>query len=192
MTSREDRFRHIFARNHSAVSAYVRRRTKSPADAEDVVADVFTVAWRRLDDVPADAARETLWLYGVARRTLANQRRGAERATRLAARAAEQTGFAPAADAGLAEAGDLRDAMQALSALGEPDQELLRLTLWEGLSHAQVAVVVGTSVPNVAVRMHRAKRRLRAEFNRLEQGAADVGHLTVTRAITSPDPEAGP
>lgn len=192
MNHREDRFRRIFARNHSTVVAYVRRRTNSLADAEDVVADVFTVAWRRLEDVPADAERETLWLYGVARRTLANQRRGADRATRLAARAAAQTAYAPAADAGLAEADDLRDAMQALSALGEPDQDLLRLTLWEGLSHAQVAVVVGTSVPNVAVRLHRAKRRLRAQFNRLEQGAADAGHLTVTRAITSPNPEARP
>lgn len=92
-----------------------------------------------------------LWLYGVARRTLANQRRGADRAARLAARVAQQTADAPAADAGLAEADDLRGAMRALSALGEADQELLRLTLWEELSHAQVAVVLGTPVPNVAV-----------------------------------------
>ena len=65
--------------------AYVLRRVERAEDAGDVVAETFLVAWRRMDKVPAgDEAR--LWLYGVARRQLANQRRGELRRSRLADR----------------------------------------------------------------------------------------------------------
>lgn len=47
----------------------------TPKDAADAVAETFLVAWRRLPEVPSgEEARP--WLYGVARRTLANQRLG--------------------------------------------------------------------------------------------------------------------
>lgn len=82
------RFRGVFARQYRAVLAYALRRA-SEADAHDVVADTFLVAWRRLRDVPAGDA-ELPWLLGVARRTLANQRRAKLRAARLADRLAEE------------------------------------------------------------------------------------------------------
>src|SRR5690349_12050848 len=73
--SPEDRFDEIYRRHAAAVLAYARRRV--PRDlAEEVVAETFVVCWRRLDRVPEDALP---WLYAVARRTLANQRRAAVR-----------------------------------------------------------------------------------------------------------------
>src|SRR4029453_6989545 len=60
---------------------YARRRVDRPEDAADVVADTMLVAWRRLDEVPS--GRETRpWLFGVARRVLANGRRGRGRRDR--------------------------------------------------------------------------------------------------------------
>lgn len=189
MRSPEDRFREIFSRNYRPVVAYVRRRTNLRADAEDIVADVFAVAWRRLDAMPADHAAQTLWLYGVARRTLANHRRSASRMARLASRLSQERFESPAADAETEVDGDVDDALRAMSLLSESDQELLRLALWEQLSHAQIATVMGMSVANVAVRLHRAKRRLRTKFISAEQGVADAGHRHLVRAMGCPDPE---
>jgi DNA-directed RNA polymerase specialized sigma24 family protein len=74
----DERFEALYGAHAGAVLAYARRRT-SPANADDVMADVFLIAWRRLADVPRD---ERVWLLGVARRVLANQRRGHTRPAR--------------------------------------------------------------------------------------------------------------
>lgn len=79
----EARFRALFLDTYAALRRYARHRGLSPADSDDLVADVFTIAWRRIDDVPEDA---TPWLFGVARNVLRNLRRGELRATRMFAR----------------------------------------------------------------------------------------------------------
>ncbi len=84
---RQARFDALYAAHLRPVLGFAVRRARQPADAADVVAEVFLVAWRRLDDVPpGDRAR--LWLYGVARGVLANQRRAAARRSRLGDRLA--------------------------------------------------------------------------------------------------------
>jgi RNA polymerase sigma-70 factor, ECF subfamily len=145
------RFERLWRECAPAVAAYVRRR--APADvAEDVVAETFLVAWRRLDRVPEDALP---WLYGVARRTLANQRRSEVRRVALAERLDLElppvTGERP--DSCVVEA---------LAALGERDRELLMLVAWEGVTPTEAAVVLGTSAVACRVRLHRARGRLAA------------------------------
>lgn len=185
-----DRFRDLFDRNYGPLLAYAIRRTGRRPDAEDVVAETFTVAWRRMDVVPADEHQQRLWLYGVARRTLANHRRGLGRGSRLDARL-QATGMGEVGSSYVDDddAEDVAGALQALDRLKPDDQELLRLALWEELSHADIASVIGTSVSNVAVRLHRAKRRLRREFNTSVQCRTDGGHVLSTRALAPPDPE---
>ncbi len=79
------RFETLYGATYHQLMGYALRRTADPADAADVVAETFLVAWRRIDVVPTgDAAR--LWLYGTARRILANQRRGSQRRLALADR----------------------------------------------------------------------------------------------------------
>jgi DNA-directed RNA polymerase specialized sigma24 family protein len=71
----QQRFEAVNTAHYPSVLSYVRRRTASPDDAADAIAEIFATVWRRMGDVPAgDDIR--LWLYGVARRVLANQRRG--------------------------------------------------------------------------------------------------------------------
>lgn len=65
------RFEALFASCQRLVLAYAMRRSPNAADAEDVVAETFIVAWRKIDSVPAEPVP---WLYAVARRVLANQR----------------------------------------------------------------------------------------------------------------------
>ena len=71
----ELRFRELFDSHFRELLGYALRRVGSPEDAADVVAETMLVAWRRIDEVPADGTAR-LWLYGVARRVLANHRRG--------------------------------------------------------------------------------------------------------------------
>ena len=118
--SPEARFNALFARHYPAVYGYAARRVGYD-DAGDAAAEVFTVAWRRIERVPAEPG--TLpWLYGVARRVVANQERAARRRLRLEARAA-------ASPPDVVEAPGVTgmDVEAALLRLGLADREVLRL-----------------------------------------------------------------
>jgi RNA polymerase sigma-70 factor, ECF subfamily len=150
----EARFEDLYRVYAARVYAYALRRG-SAAMAEDVVAEVFLVAWRRLEVVPrGDAAG---WLLQVARRVLANHRRGERRAGALLERLAGQLGR----DSAGIDEGDERT-LRALACLSERDQELVLLVAWEDLDPSQVAEVLGVRRGTVAVRLHRARRRFAA------------------------------
>ena len=143
----------LFEAHFDALLAYARRRCSQPSDAEDVVAETFTTAWRRFDRLPARPDEHRLWLFGVARRVLANQRRATGRRMRLL----ERLRWRPASST----VGTQLDAGAALETLSERDQEVLRLIAWEDLTHAEAAVVLGISTNAVAIRLHRARAKLR-------------------------------
>lgn len=151
MDERTERYRGLFDACYQPLLAYARRRG-SAADADDLVAEVLTTAWRRLDDIPT--GYELPWLYGVARRTLANQRRGSMRRLRLLERVGSDQAVAPAAE------GDDEVAI-ALAQMSPDDQEILRLAAWEDLRAAEIAVVLGCSANAAALRLSRARRRFR-------------------------------
>jgi RNA polymerase sigma-70 factor, ECF subfamily len=165
VTRDEQRFQRIYERHYRAVLAYALRRASS-ADAHDVVAETFLVAWRRLASVPP-SAEELPWLYAVAHRVLANQQRGQRRAHRLTARLSFEPGAA------YDETGDTGAVVQALARLRPLDREVLLLQAWEGLSHREVACVFGCSENAVAIRLHRARTRLADE---LAKDLAPTGH----------------
>jgi RNA polymerase sigma factor (sigma-70 family) len=139
----------MFMEHYPHVLAYARRR--SSEDAADVVSEVFLTAWRRLDEMPADALP---WLFAVARRTIANARRSTARRSTL-----------PIADPGsvsdtastVIERAEVAEAFRRLS---ERDREVLMLVAWDGLTPARAARVLGCSVPTFHVRLHRARARL--------------------------------
>lgn len=148
----------LYARFCDDVFRYALRRTGNDADAEDVLAETFAVCWRRIDDVPS--GKELPWLYGVARRVLANQRRSSGRLDRLRARLqAEQLADPPVAtEEGLAR--------EVLDQLADPDQEVLRLALWEELTPSEIAVALGITENAVYIRLHRARQRFATQFDR--------------------------
>lgn len=75
-------FHELYARNYQPITRYLLRRTASPEDAADAVAETFLTAWRRIDVVPA-GEEGTMWLYATARHILRNQRRSSGRRRRL-------------------------------------------------------------------------------------------------------------
>ncbi|TYK47328.1 sigma-70 family RNA polymerase sigma factor [Actinomadura decatromicini] len=126
-------------------------------DADEVVAETFTIAWRRLADVPEPPLP---WLLGVARNVL---RAGHRAEARRAAFAAELGRWTAAENPGGDIAEDVTDrlaVLRAMAALPEGDQEILVLIAWQGLSPRDAARVVGCSPAALRVRLHRARRRL--------------------------------
>lgn len=154
--TRAQRFTDLFEAHHSKVLAYAARRL--PLDgAKDAVAETFATAWRRLDDLGGDPL---LWLYGIARRAVYNQRRASGRRARLFDRVSAQWPLVTPDHAD--HIGWAEPLADAIVQLRDGDQEVLRLTAWEGLSASQGAAVLGCSERSYRVRLHRARRRLRA------------------------------
>ena len=143
------RFEQLVAEVYEPLQRFLLRRT-DPSTADDVLGDVLLVLWRRLDAVPPDAPLP--WAYGVARKCLANSRRAAARSDQLVSRLAAERPPDEPADDRLAEA---------MALLPEDDRELLRLWAWEQLPPREIATVLGVSANAAAIRLHRAKKRLR-------------------------------
>jgi RNA polymerase sigma-70 factor (ECF subfamily) len=140
---------------------YVTRRLGDPADAADVVAEVLLVAWRRIESLPHGDEEAVHWLFGVARRVLANVRRGRIRRHQLAERLRhELASVVPAEPA--PNSGVLREI---LASLPEADRELITLQAWEGLTVAQAATVVGIRPAAARKRLERARRRIRTALD---------------------------
>jgi RNA polymerase sigma factor (sigma-70 family) len=156
----------LYSANLSRLLAYAVRRTATPEDAADAVAETFLIAWRRIDEVPTDHCG-TLWLYGTARRVLANQRRSEVRRTQLSDRLRAELEMLAQ---GSTEARDELDAVRrAMDRMRPEDCELLGLSAWEGLGPAELARVLGCSTNAAKIRTHRARRRLRRELAALDQ-----------------------
>ncbi len=156
------RFERLYAEARDPLVRYLARRAE-PASVEDLFAETMVLAWRRLDAIPEGV--EIPWLYGTARRVLANHRRARGRFGRLLERVAL---FSHDTDAAIAlppsTDPDLADALAALPAT---DAEILRLWAWEELAPSEMAVVLAITPNAASIRLHRAKARLR---ERLEAG----------------------
>lgn len=165
-------FEELYAAHHVPLLGYALRRTDNTDDAADVLAETFLTAWRRLDEIPP-GAQARLWLYGTARRVLANQRRGERRRLALADRlkADLAVNYRPPE-----YTGDLAEIAAALRKMPESERELLALAAWEGLDPGQIATVLGCSRNAARIRLHRARRRFAAELSQFEAGPAHHTH----------------
>ena len=172
-------FADLYGRHVDAVSDYCRRRVASDV-VDDVVAETFLTAWRRLDDVPSgDTAR--LWLYRVAYRVIGHTWRSTARRRRLDERLRlVAPGPACGADESVIESAEHRRVLDAAACLNQTDAEVLRLAAWEQLSIGDIAAVLEIAPDAVKQRLHRARRNLAREYRRLE-----------TRSTTSDAPRGG-
>jgi RNA polymerase sigma-70 factor (ECF subfamily) len=145
------RFSWLFEAHYAPVHAFAERRVGSDL-ADEVTAETFLVAWRRLEAVPLEPLP---WLYGVARNVVLRQYRASARqglARELLAR--ERPG--PVAE----DDGEHDGLWRAWEQLNDTDREVLALSVWEELSVRDAATVLGVSGPVFSVRLHRARRRL--------------------------------
>jgi RNA polymerase sigma factor (sigma-70 family) len=156
-----ERFETLYNSHASAVLGYLMRRT-DPTTADELLAEVFAVCWRRIEGVPTDALP---WLFEVARRVLSTQRRGNQRRAALKARLRAITPERDEGPPSVARESPLRRALESLS---DRDRELLMLIAWDGLSPAQAAGALGVKPGTLRVRLARARSRLAREIGRAD------------------------
>ena len=153
----EQRFRALFDVHYTQIARYFVSRGCTAADADDLVAATFEVAWRQLDAVPR-GEEAILWLYGVARNHLRNARRKAQR------EAAFLDDFRhavpPVAELPVQSRADAAKTMRALARLKPPDRELVLLVAWDELTPSEAGRVLGLRPSAARSRLHRARRRL--------------------------------
>jgi RNA polymerase sigma factor (sigma-70 family) len=161
----QEEFEELFRRLASEVRAYLRRRVGT--DADDLLGDVFVIAWQRRRDLPKPELRRA-WLYGVARRLILTnvrkQSQGREAILELSRLGDVGSSNGPERDAAVRRMVEL---------LPDADRELIMLTVWERLTVAEAALTLGVRPGTARVRLHRARQRL----------AADPGMQALVQAV---------
>ena len=174
--TREDRFRALYDLTRPKIIAYSMRRTSSPDDAADIVAETYEIAWRKLDDVPSGQPG-LLWLYVTARYVLANHGRRLRRRDATTARIADELRGVPLhVESPDTEGLVLRSGFDSLSA---EEREILMLAGWEGLSAGQIGEVLGCTPTAARIRLPRARARLKdamADFASFQKHPSTDGH----------------
>jgi RNA polymerase sigma factor (sigma-70 family) len=171
-------FESMYSEHFHDIALYVARRV-GPDEVQDVVSKVFLVAWRRFERVPTPP-EDRLWLFGVARRCVANHSRAATRANRLRSKLAHEESFvrmlSPSPDPRI----DL--VVAAMDRLKSLDREALRLVLWDDLSHGEAARALGCSENAFEIRYRRARKSVRDAV----EVFLDVAPSSVSKASDNP------
>lgn len=162
-------FRALFEATYGPVRRYVHHRGMTGGQADDVVAETFLVAWRRLDHVPTDDPLP--WLLAVARNVGRNERRSRRRRDALVLRLPAPLPVPPPD-----EPPETGAVYAALAALDEADRELLLLVAWDGLTPGQAAQVLGCGAGAARVRLHRARRRFADELAKRSTPDGQITH----------------
>ena len=169
--AREARFRAVYEACYLDLLRFVQRRSHG-SHAEDVVAEVFLVAWRRLDEMPPVDEGGRAWLFGVARRSLLNSQRGQDRREALAVRIATDPGQAGSGGDDTDVVDRRLDLAAAWPRLSATDQEALALTVWDGLAAPEAAAVLQISAVAFRLRLSRARRSLRRHLGQPDRSAS--------------------
>jgi RNA polymerase sigma factor (sigma-70 family) len=180
------RFERIYETHFDAVASYLLARTDRES-AADAVARTFEIAWRRLADVPTEPLP---WLLGVARRVVADQRRATGRREALITRIAETV--VDAAEDHAATLGQRELVLSAVRDLSVFEREALLLIAWDGLTQREAAVTLGCSRAALALRLHRARHKLRLALSGERQRRSSGDHCSepMPKAVTPATKEA--
>jgi RNA polymerase sigma factor (sigma-70 family) len=162
--SQEVEFSQLFDRHAQAVYAFCACRVADLALAEDLMSMTFLEAWRHRARMPSEQDGSRLpWLLGVANNVVRNARRGQRRYRAALERLPSPPSAPPAEDQAVARAeteAKLRDALDAISALSEQEQEVVMVVLWSGLSYGEAATALEIPVGTVRSRLSRARAKL--------------------------------
>jgi RNA polymerase sigma-70 factor (ECF subfamily) len=168
----------IFRRHAPLLQRYVTRRL-GPQAAEDVVNEVFLVAFRqrRSYDLARPDARP--WLYGIATNLVGRHRRSEVRALRaLSATGIDPVteAFAERSDARVVAAAHSRRLAAALATLKAPFRDALLLVAWADLTYEETAAALGIPVGTVRSRVSRARSTMRAALGGVDPTSIDEEH----------------
>ncbi|MEV0383747.1 RNA polymerase sigma factor [Nonomuraea sp. NPDC050643] len=161
-----DGFAAVFDTHFGEIHTYVAQRL-GPDHAEDIVAETFLTAFRKRAQYDPSRAGVRAWLYGIATNLIGKHRRLEARTLRALGRCAPD-GDAPGHEETVAvrvSAQSLRPELAAaLAALDRRDRDVVLLVALAGLSHDEIAAVLGIPYGTVGSRLSRARKKLRARL----------------------------
>ncbi|WP_166874528.1 RNA polymerase sigma factor [Salinibacterium sp. ZJ450] len=162
------RLTELILSNAPDLLAYFTRRVTPVEDAADLLSETMLVTWRHIRSLPADDERARMWMFGTARRVLANHRRGSKRKSALADRLRDElvvNGPTSSVADGIAE-----EVRQAVSDLPPVLGEVVSLVHWEGFTLVEVSLILDTSASTVRSRYAKARQILHSRLSERSTG----------------------
>lgn len=160
---------------YRALAAPVRRFlvAQGASDPDASTQDVFLRVLRGLDRFEGDADHLRSWVFTVARNQLVDEHRAAARRP-VSAGVPAPDGPAPGSEDDLVDGLDARRIHAVLDTLPSEQREVVVLRFLADLPLAEVAVVVGRSLPAVKALQHRGVARLRRQLQDPARQAASI------------------
>ena len=156
----------FFRRHVRAVTSYAVRRCDNADDVADLVADTFMIALQASGRYVPETDTALPWLFGIARRVLARQRRRKSGFARLLVKSSNSHpryhGMEEDAIASSIDASRSAPALvAALNTLSQGERDVLELVAFDGLSPSEAAMALDLT-PNAArLKLSRARKHLR-------------------------------
>lgn len=159
----------LYEETYPLLYTFSRRRCASTADAEDLVATTFLIAWNNVDTfIRADSP--LAWLFAVANKTLSNQSRSRRTYVSLDVWLdANDLAEAHSTETVVEKKIELEMAVQALEQLRKRDQELIRLAALEELTYNEIAIVMSSTEDRVRTDLFRARTRLKEAYKQQQK-----------------------
>ena len=157
---------------------YVSRRA-APDDVHDIVAETFLTAWSRFEDLPQDPVP---WLFGTARRLMANRHRSNRRRGALQQKLAAQPRWVTELSTSAEDELDTQ-LLKAIAGLPDAEREAFMLVAWEGLDPTRASRAAGCSAATFRVRLHRARKRLMRSLREPLPSTANVQSIDVNPTL---------
>ncbi|MFF5142810.1 RNA polymerase sigma factor [Streptomyces sp. NPDC013157] len=175
-------FEEFYRRHVEGVTRFVARRIADPHLVADLTAEVFLAMLDSADSYRPGRGSETAWLYGIARNIVSVEWRRAARESQAAGRFAGRRLLEPDDVTRLEERIDAEAAArrhrEALAGLPEGERAVVELVVVDQLTVAEAAAALGIRPVAARVRLHRARKTLRAAAGPAEQPGGSSGSDT--------------
>lgn len=162
----ESAFKEVYSRYIKPLRAYIFRRVRNYHDAEDLTAQVFYQALGHLDPKVTRPELEA-WLFTSARNATANHARARKFRASISIEEIEEPAQTQEAEPGsaLEEEENVARLAEAIRRLPEEQRRALMLRFFEGMSHSEIAELLGRSEGSARVLIHRTLSDLREEVS---------------------------
>ena len=172
-------FEEFYRRHVDAVTSFVARRVRDAHTVADLTAEVFLAVLDSAHTYRPGLGSERAWLYGIARNVVSSEHRRLARETRRDQRISGRRLLEPDDIARLEDKLDAesagRRALAALERLPEGERALLELIAVDQLTVTEAAAALGIRQVTARVRLHRARKALRAVRGVAVGGVAAAG-----------------
>jgi RNA polymerase sigma-70 factor (ECF subfamily) len=161
-SGRLERFDDLYRQYIDRIYKFVYFKTFHRETAEDVTSDVFMKALERIDQFDQTKGTFSAWLYRIARNTVIDHYRTTHPTEEI------EDGWSLSSSTNIEHDAEVHASLekiqQALSVLKPEQREVVVMRLWDGLSHQEIAEILGMTESNTKQIFSRTIRKLREDY----------------------------